>query len=60
MASVEQFTQMLREVNDDTLIMIQSVLIMEIASRNDIIEKDIAIAQATLDILISKRNKFLP
>ena len=54
MASVEQFTQMLQEVNDDTLIMIQSVLIQEIAFRNNIIDK------ANLDLLISKRKKFLP
>jgi hypothetical protein len=60
MASVEQFKSMLQGIDDDTLIMIQSVLILEILSRTKIIDQDIASSQIIIDSLKAKRDKFLP
>lgn len=60
MASVEQFKSMLQGIDDDTLIMIQTVLFQEILSRTNIINQDIISAQAILDSLKGKRDKFLP
>ena len=60
MASVEQFKSMLQGIDDDTLIMIQTVLIHEILSRTKIIDQDIISAQAIVDSLKGKRDKFLP
>lgn len=60
MASVEQFKSMLQGIDDDTLIMIQTVLIHEILSRTKIIDQDIISAQAIVDSLKGNRDKFLP
>ena len=60
MASVEQFKSMLQGIDDDTLIMIQTVLFQEILSRTNIINQDIISAQAIVDSLKGKRDKFLP
>ena len=60
MASVEQFKSMLQGIDDDTLIMIQTVLIHEILSRTKIIDQDIISAQNIVDSLKGKRDKFLP
>ena len=47
MASVEQFKSMLQGIDDDTLIMIQTVLFQEILSRTNIINQDIIPVQFT-------------